>query len=47
MTTVVADTGDFASMAAYAPQDAEKCGEVWMDLVIDHLLIGFGKKIHG
>ena len=75
LTTVVADTGDFATMAAYTPQDATtnpslilkalqieeylpiltsaieetegagKSGDEQIDLVVDHLLIGFGKKI--
>ncbi|MGB0743696.1 MAG: transaldolase [Opitutales bacterium] len=75
LTTVVADTGDFETLAAYAPQDAttnpslilkalqkeeyagvlEEAiantddsgtdGEARIDLVIDHLLIGFGQKI--
>ena len=75
MTTVVADTGDFETLAAYAPQDATTNpslilkalqkpeyvsvltaaiesvgeatarGEARIDLVIDHLLIGFGLKI--
>lgn len=75
LTTVVADTGDFETLAAYAPQDATTnpslilkalqkdeyagvldeaiastassgtCGEARVDLVIDHLLIGFGQKI--
>jgi transaldolase len=75
LTTVVADTGDFATLAEYAPQDATtnpslilkalkqeqygglldeaiaatadsgKSGEAQIDLVIDHLLIGFGQKI--
>ena len=75
LTTVVADTGDFATLEAYAPQDATtnpslilkalqqeaylpvldaaiesskstgKRGEERVDLVIDHLLVGFGRKI--
>lgn len=75
ITTVVADTGDFETLAAYAPQDATTnpslilkalqkteyasvlddaiqstadsgtSGEERIDLVIDHLLIGFGLKI--
>lgn len=75
MTTVVADTGDFETLAAYAPQDATTnpslilkalqkskyagvlddaiqstahssvSGEARIDLVIDHLLVGFGRKI--
>ncbi len=75
MTTVVADTGDFETLAAYAPQDAttnpslilkalQKAeyasvldnaiestadssthGEERIDLVIDHLIVGFGLKI--
>ena len=75
LTTVVADTGDFETLAAYAPQDATTnpslilkalqkpeyasvlddaiastadsgtSGEARIDLVIDHLLIGFGQKI--
>jgi transaldolase len=75
ITTVVADTGDFATLEAYAPQDATtnpslilkalqkeeylpvldaaieatkdsgKTGEARIDLVIDHLLVGFGQKI--
>ena len=75
ITTVVADTGDFATLEAYAPQDAttnpslilkalqqeaylpvldaaiestkgsEKSGEARIDLVVDHLLVGFGQKI--
>jgi transaldolase len=75
MTTVVADTGDFETLAAYAPQDATTnpslilkalqkpeyagvlvdaiesvgesaaSGEARIDLVIDHLLVGFGLKI--
>lgn len=75
MTTVVADTGDFETLAAYAPQDATTnpslilkalqkpeyagvlvdaiesvgespaTGEARIDLVIDHLLVGFGLKI--
>ncbi|MEM8868326.1 MAG: transaldolase [Verrucomicrobiota bacterium] len=75
MTTVVADTGDFETLAAYAPQDATTnpslilkalqkeeyasvldgaiastadsglSGEAKIDLVIDHLLVGFGQKI--
>jgi transaldolase len=75
ITTVVADTGDFATLEAYAPQDATtnpslilkalqqaeylpvlddaieatqnsgKNGEALVDLVIDHLLVGFGQKI--
>lgn len=74
-TTVVADTGDFATLEAYAPQDATtnpslilkalqkeeyagvldsaiqsasnsgKSGSDQVDLVIDHLLVGFGCKI--
>jgi transaldolase len=72
---VVADTGDFETLGAYAPQDATTnpslilkalqkaeytnlldeaiaatadsgtTGEARIDLVIDHLLIGFGRKI--
>jgi len=75
MTTVVADTGDFETLAAYTPQDAttnpslilkalqkseyasvlddaiqstadsSATGEARIDLVIDHLLVGFGLKI--
>jgi transaldolase len=75
MTTVVADSGDFETLAAYAPQDAttnpslilkalqqaeyasvlddaiqstsnsSTTGEERIDLVIDHLLVGFGLKI--
>jgi transaldolase len=75
LTTVVADTGDFATLEAYAPQDATtnpslilkalqkeeylpvldaaiestkdsgKTGSQRVDLVIDHLLVGFGQKI--
>ncbi len=75
LTTVVADTGDFETLAAYAPQDATTnpslilkalqkeeyasvldeaiesakganlTGEAQIDLVIDHLLVGFGCKI--
>jgi transaldolase len=75
MTTVVADTGDFETLAAYTPQDAttnpslilkalqkpeyagvltdaiesvgesSATGEERVDLVIDHLLVGFGLKI--
>jgi transaldolase len=75
LTTVVADTGDFATLEAYAPQDATtnpslilkalqqeaylpvldaaidatkdsgKTDEARIDLVIDHLLVGFGQKI--
>ncbi len=75
MTTVVADTGDFETLAAYTPQDAttnpslilkalqkpeyavvlddaiqstaesSATGEERIDLVIDHLLVGFGLKI--
>lgn len=75
LTTVVADTGDFETLAAYEPQDATTnpslilkalqkeeytgvlddaitstadsgtSGEARIDLVIDHLLIGFGRKI--
>ena len=75
LTTVVADTGDFETLAAYAPQDATtnpslilkalqkeeyvsvldeaiaatknsgETGEALIDLVIDHLLVGFGQKI--
>lgn len=75
ITTVVADTGDFATLEAYAPQDAttnpslilkalqqeeylpvldaaiestknsDTTGEARIDLVIDHLLVGFGQKI--
>lgn len=75
MTTVVADTGDFETLAAYEPQDAttnpslilkalqkseyggvltdaiESTAESGangverIDLVIDHLLVGFGVKI--
>jgi transaldolase len=74
MTTVVADSGDFETLAAYAPQDAttnpslilkalqqaeyasvlddaiqstsnsSTTGEERIDLVIDHLLVGFGLK---
>lgn len=75
ITTVVADTGDFETLEAYAPQDAttnpslilkalqkdayagvlddaiaatkdsDATGEAQIDLVIDHLLVGFGQKI--
>lgn len=75
LTTVVADTGDFETLAAYTPQDAttnpslilkalqkpeyssvlddaiqstsdsKAAGEARLDLVIDHLLVGFGLKI--
>jgi transaldolase len=75
ITTVVADTGDFETLEAYAPQDATTnpslilkalkqeayasvldqaieatkdsgaTGEARVDLVIDHLLVGFGQKI--
>ena len=75
LTTVVADTGDFETLAAYTPQDATTnpslilkalqkseyasvldravadtadsgtSGEAGIDLVIDHLLVGFGQKI--
>ena len=75
MTTVVADTGDFETLAAYTPQDAttnpslilkalqqeaylpvlnaaiaetaelKVDGEARIDLVIDHMLVGFGQKI--
>lgn len=75
MTTVVADTGDFETLAAYTPQDATTnpslilkalqkaeyqsvldaaitstqdsatTGEARVDLVIDHMLVGFGLKI--
>jgi transaldolase len=75
MTTVVADSGDFETLAAYAPQDAttnpslilkalqmpeyagvlvdaiesvgetSANGEARIDLIIDHLLVGFGLKI--
>ncbi len=75
ITTVVADTGDFETLEAYAPQDATTnpslilkalqkpeyasvlddaiastkdsglSGDAQIDLVIDHLLIGFGCKI--
>ncbi|MEM7790014.1 MAG: transaldolase [Verrucomicrobiota bacterium] len=75
MTTVVADSGDFETLAAYAPQDATTnpslilkalqkeeyvpvldeaiastdnsalSGDAKIDLVIDHLLVGFGQKI--
>lgn len=75
MTTVVADTGDFETLAAYSPQDAttnpslilkalqkseyggvlddairsvgksSASGEEKIDLIIDHLLVGFGVKI--
>ncbi|WP_269525579.1 transaldolase [Coraliomargarita parva] len=75
LTTVVADTGDFETLAAYTPQDATTNpslilkalqkeeykpvldaairatddsgaeGEARIDLVIDHLLVGFGQKI--
>jgi transaldolase len=75
MTTVVADTGDFETLAAYTPQDATtnpslilkalqkseyasvlhdaiqstadstSTGDERIDLVIDHLLVGFGLKI--
>ncbi|NCF85811.1 MAG: transaldolase [Verrucomicrobiaceae bacterium] len=74
-TTVVADTGDFALMEEYSPQDATtnpslilkalqkedylpvlndaiqatgtagKSGEARVDLVTDHLIVGFGLKI--
>ncbi len=74
-TTVVADTGDFETLAAYAPQDAttnpslilkalqkeeygaildaaiESAGDASggtgdrIDAIIDHLLVGFGRKI--
>jgi len=77
LTTVVADTGDFETLAAYAPQDATTNpslilkalqkeeyigvlneaiasaadsgtpGDARVDLVIDHLLVGFGVKILG
>lgn len=75
ITTVVADTGDFETLAAYTPQDATTnpslilkalqkpeyegvlesaiastndsgtSGEARIDLVIDHMLVGFGLKI--
>lgn len=75
LTTVVADTGDFETLAAYTPQDATTnpslilkalqkeayasvldeavagtadsgtSGDERVDLVIDHLLVGFGQKI--
>jgi transaldolase len=75
LTTVVADTGDFETLAAYTPQDATTNpslilkalqkkeyaavlddaiastkdagvpGEARVDLVVDHLLVGFGCKI--
>lgn len=75
ITTVVADTGDFETLAAYTPQDAttnpslilkalqkaeyasvldtaieatqdsDASGEARIDLVIDHLLVEFGRKI--
>ncbi|TVP78260.1 MAG: transaldolase [Puniceicoccaceae bacterium] len=75
MTTVVADTGDFETLAAYTPQDATTnpslilkalqqdayasvldeaiasaadsttSDQARIDLVIDHLLVGFGLKI--
>ncbi|MGJ8652115.1 MAG: transaldolase [Opitutaceae bacterium] len=75
LTTVVADTGDFETLAAYTPQDATTnpslilkalqqeayasvlddaiestkdsglTGEARVELVIDHLLVGFGRKI--
>lgn len=75
ITTVVADTGDFETLEAYAPQDATTnpslilkalqkdnyasvldaaieatkdsgtSGEAQIDLVIDHMLVGFGQKI--
>ncbi|MGB0413274.1 MAG: transaldolase [Coraliomargarita sp.] len=75
MTTVVADTGDFETLAAYTPQDATTnpslilkalqqeaylpvldaaiaataesgtTGNARIDLVIDHMLVGFGQKI--
>lgn len=75
LTTVVADTGDFETLAAYTPQDAttnpslilkalqkeeyasvldeaiqstkdaKLTGEAQVDLVVDHLLVGFGRKI--
>ena len=75
MTTVVADTGDFETLAAYTPQDATTnpslilkalqqeaylpvldaaiaataesgtTGDARIDLVIDHMLVGFGQKI--
>ena len=75
LTTVVADTGDFETLAAYTPQDATTnpslilkalqkeeytavldaaieatkqsglSGEPLVDLVVDHLLVGFGCKI--
>jgi transaldolase len=75
LTTVVADTGDFETLEAYAPQDATTnpslilkalqkeayapvldeaiastadsglSGEARVDLVIDHMLVGFGQKI--
>lgn len=74
-TTVVADTGDFETLAAYEPQDATTNpslilkalkqeaytavldeaiantqdasaeGKARIDLIIDHLLVGFGLKI--
>ena len=75
LTTVVADTGDFETLKAYAPQDAttnpslilkalqqdaylpvldaaidatkdaDCSGDARIDLIIDHLLVGFGQKI--
>jgi transaldolase len=75
LTTVVADTGDFETLAAYTPQDATTnpslilkalqkteyaavldeaiastkdsglSGEALVDLVVDHLIVGFGCKI--
>ncbi|HAV14288.1 MAG TPA: transaldolase [Opitutae bacterium] len=75
LTTVVADTGDFETLAAYTPQDATTnpslilkalqkeeyavvldeaiastadsglSGDARVDLVVDHLLVGFGQKI--
>lgn len=75
VTTVVADTGDFETLAAYAPQDATTNpslilkalqndayahvldeaieateasgleGGARLDVVVDHLLVGFGQKI--
>lgn len=75
LTTVVADTGDFATLEAYTPQDATTnpslilkalqkaeyavvldeaitatqesglSGDALVELVIDHMLIGFGQKI--
>jgi transaldolase len=75
ITTVVADTGDFETLAAYSPQDATTnpslilkalqndayqhvldaaiestksaglSAEARIDLVVDHMLVGFGQKI--